>query len=126
MSHILHLCTQFEELSELQLERVEFISSVEDLLEIIKCAPKLQSFHYSALISQRLFRSRDYENLLLHFQDPNAYHPYSIQVSDVYELERAEEILKELEEELTTKLKNISESHNHLYYHHYVSIIYQG
>lgn len=46
MAHILRICKHLGELSELQLQRIEFVISAEDLLEIIKCAPKLQSLYY--------------------------------------------------------------------------------
>lgn len=42
-SHILRLCQQLEELAVFQLGSIGFIMSAEDLLEIVKFAPKLQS-----------------------------------------------------------------------------------
>lgn len=51
MAHILRICKHLEELSELQVHRIEFVMSAEDLLETIKCAPKLQSLHYFVSVS---------------------------------------------------------------------------
>lgn len=47
ISHILRICKELDELSDLQLNGLKFIMTATDLLEIIKCAPKLQSLQYA-------------------------------------------------------------------------------